>query len=55
MATAGHTFCSDESSALIQAVCPDIMKQMEDDQEDDDFPEDEEDDQQSGLSEGEAL
>ena len=26
MATAGHTFCSDESSALIQAVCPDIMK-----------------------------
>ena len=26
MATAGHTFCSDESSALIQAVCADIMK-----------------------------
>ena len=25
MATAGHTFCYDESSALIQAVCPDIM------------------------------
>lgn len=55
MATAGHTFCSDESSALIQAVCPDIMNKLEDDQEDEYFPEDEEDDQQSGLSEGEAL
>ena len=55
MAFAAHTFCSDESSALIQAVCPDIMNTLEDDKEDEDFPEDEEDDQQSGLSESEAV
>ena len=55
MATSGHAFCNQESTALIEAVCPEILetvKAREAEEDDDEFPQ--EDENEFSASEGEG-
>lgn len=55
MATAGHSFCNSESTALIEAVCPEIFAQIQEDKgdDDDDFPKEAaSDDEEDAVSDG---
>ena len=51
MATDGHSFCTNESAAVIKAVCPDIMEKLQNEEEEA-FPEQDEDDDDA-VSDGE--